>query len=276
MSTPIQQRVKRSVVVLLALVLGLGGVVLFMQRLFLFPRHLVQTVPGAAEATPGLEQLWLDTRQGKVEAWFLPGEGASAQTPGPAVIFAHGNGEVIDHWPGQLARYRAMGYSVLLPEYRGYGRSAGSPTAVAITDDFVRFYDLLVARPEVDGARVVFHGRSLGGGAVCALAARRKPQAVILQSTFTSVRNIMRGYMIPGFMVMDPFDNEAVIASLDVPLLVIHGKRDALIPHHHARRLVEVAPQGRLVSYDCDHNDCPPAWGPFWSELQGFLEALTP
>jgi fermentation-respiration switch protein FrsA (DUF1100 family) len=239
----------------------------------LFPRHLVPTPRGVAEAIPGLERIWLDTPQGRVESWLLPGRGASPQNPGPAVIFAHGNAELIDHWASSLEPYRAMGVTVLLPEYRGYGRSGGSPSQKAITQDLVRLYDLLVARPEVDPARVVFHGRSLGGGAVCALAARRPPASMILQSTFTSVRELMANYLIPGFLVADPFDNLAVLRHLQAPVLVVHGHYDALIPHHHAQRLADAC-QGRLLSYPCDHNDCPPDWNLFWGEVRQHLQVM--
>ena len=97
---------------------------------------------------------------------------------------------------------------VLLPEYRGYGRSAGSPSQRAITEDLIAFYDLLARRPEVDAQRVVFHGRSLGGGAVCDLARHRKPAAVILMSTFTSMKRMAPRYLVPGFMVERSSDRE--------------------------------------------------------------------
>src|SRR5690606_34255575 len=106
-------------------------------------------------------------KEGRVEAWLLPGDGVSAERPGPAVVFAHGNAELIDHWPGALARYRRLGVSVVLPEYRGYGRSAGRPSESAIRDDLRALHARLSSHPMVDVTRLVYHGRSLGGGAVC-------------------------------------------------------------------------------------------------------------
>src|SRR5688572_30832441 len=130
---------------------------------------MVQADPRAGEGIAGLERLHV----GPVEGWFLPAYGVAAGRPGPAVIFAHGNAEIIDPYALELEPYRRMGVSVLLPEFRGYGRSGGEPSEEGITDDFVAFHDLLAARPDVDPSRIVFHGRSLGGGVVCALAARR-------------------------------------------------------------------------------------------------------
>jgi hypothetical protein len=242
------------------------------QRKILFPRHAVpDLLPGAREPA-GLERLLLDIPEGQVEADLLPAPSASASQPRPAVIFAHGNAERIELWLEALEPYRRMGLSVLLPEYRGYGNSAGAPSEAAIAADFVAFYDRLVARPEVDPRRIVLHGRSLGGGAVCALARRRPAAALILESSFTSVRDLARRYWVPGFLVLDPFDNLAVVQSLDVPVLVAHGRRDELIGFEHAQALAEAAgPHGTLVAYDCGHNDFPPDLDLYFRELENFL-----
>ena len=231
-------------------------VVLTFQRRILFPRHHLEPHPQVADQIDGLEKVFIDSDQGPVEGWLIPGHGTAA-TPGPAVIFAHGNGELIDYWPGEMAHYRERGITVLLAEYRGYGRSAGSPTQERITSDFVAFYDLLVSRPEVDADRIVFHGRSLGGGAVCALVTERRPAALILESTFTSVRAMARRMFVPGFLVLDPYDNEAVVRAYDGPLLVLHGTGDQLIPYSHGESLAEAAAgTSQLVPLGCGHNDC--------------------
>ncbi len=255
----------------LIFVLGVVLLVTFQRRL-IFPH---QGLPQRAEALThaGGEAWWLDSDQGRVEAWWLPGDGVSAESPGPAVIFAHGNGELIDYWPGELGRYRRMGVGVLLVEYRGYGRSAGSPSQAAIESDFIAFYDRLVARPEVDRSRILFHGRSLGGGAVSALARHRRPAAMILMSTFTSIKDMAWELLrAPGFLVKDPFESLEVVRSLNVPLLVIHGTRDELIPLRMGQSLANEAPQGRLVTYEAGHNNCPPNWAPFWQEARKLMD----
>ena len=253
-------------------VLGAVILVLFVARWMLFPTYATVPDESVAARIPGLERVWIDSPQGRVEAWFLPGQGVSAQAPGPAVFFAHGNAELIEHWPGQMSHYRRQGVSVLLAEYRGYGRSAGSPSQAAITEDFIRFYDSLAARPEVDAERIVLHGRSLGGAAVGALAAHRTPAAIILQSTFTRFTDMVAAYFVPAFLVLDPFDTLSVISAYRGPVLVVHGRRDSLIPYSHGQALAEAAPDGRLVTYDSDHNDCPPDWGDFWRQVDDFLE----
>src|SRR5262249_34264176 len=124
-------------------------------RWVLFPRYLLRPSPDAGRGIPGLDRVHISAEGGSVEGWVLPGDGASRDRPGPLVVFAHGNGELIDDWPELLEPYRRMGASVLLPEYRGYGRSAGSPSEEAIVGDFVQFVDRAVTRPEVDSERLV-------------------------------------------------------------------------------------------------------------------------
>ena len=216
--------------------------------------------------------MWVESPEGPVEGWFLPGHGASAEKPGPAALFAHGNAELIDDWPEMMEGYRRLGVSVLLAEYRGYGRSAGAPSQDAITADFTAFHDWLLERPEVDSKRLILHGRSLGGGAVCALAALRKPAAMVLQSTFISVPAVARRFLIPGFLILDSFDNQAVVSTLEAPILLVHGQRDELIPYGHAVSLHEAAQDSQLVTYEAGHNDCPPSWLDFWKRVENFLE----
>ena len=121
------------------------------QRALLFPRGFVRGDDAIARRVPRLERWWHETEAGAVEAWFVPGEGVSADRPGPAVLHAHGNAELIEHWVEPLARYRRLGVSLLLVEYRGYGRSAGRPGEEAIRADTRAFYDRLVAGCDCEG-----------------------------------------------------------------------------------------------------------------------------
>jgi fermentation-respiration switch protein FrsA (DUF1100 family) len=247
-------------------------------RWFLFPRHLLRVDPNAGAGVRGLEKLSIIVSEGKVEAWFLPADAVEAGRPAPLVIFAHGNGELIEHWPQALDPYRRMGLHLLLPEYRGYGRSAGLPSESAIVEDFVRFYDLVSLRPDVDPRRIVLHGRSLGGGVACGLARSRRPAALVLESTFTSVFDVARQWLVPRALITDKFDSASVVASLDVPVLIFHGTRDRVVPFEHGEKLSRLARRARLVRYECDHNDLPRRPDGYWAEIRRFLqeEAIEP
>jgi fermentation-respiration switch protein FrsA (DUF1100 family) len=165
-----------------------------------------------------------------------------------------------------------LGIGVLLVEYPGYGRSKGTPSQSSITETFVTAYDMLTARADVDASKIILVGRSLGGGAVCALAAKRPAAVLILMSTFTSARSFATKYLIPGFLVRDPFDNLSVVRSFYGPVLIMHGKRDEVIPYKHGLALHRAARNGKMITYDSGHNDSPPDWDIFFREVESFLK----
>ena len=242
------------------------------QRTFMYPRFVIDHVLPDAQARPnGFERWTIDHDDGITEAWFVLGDNVSAESPGPAVIYSHGNGELIDDHTQWITAYTDLGVSVLLVEYRGYGRSDGSPSQKAITDDFVAAYDQLIARPQVDPKRIVFHGRSIGGGVACSLATQRRPAALILQSTFTSAKAMAAKFWFPPFLILDAYRNDQLLETYDGPLLLLHGNRDTLIPVTHSRKLHEIAPQSRLVEYECNHNDMPLMGDRFRNDLRSFL-----
>jgi fermentation-respiration switch protein FrsA (DUF1100 family) len=248
----------KIVTVTLFLYLVYCGFLFVMQRQMLFPRYLIE-LPYHTENTSGLEKIWVTTSFGKIETWFLPQTSGHVAGPAPAVIFAHGNGELIDFWPHEFKKLAHLGIGVLLVEYPGYGRSKGSPNQKNITQAFIRAYDMLVARP------------SLGGGAVCTLAAHRPSAALILMSSFVSVRSFASKYLVPDFLVRDPFDNLAIVQAYHGPVLVVHGKFDDVIPYTHGASLYQAAQHGQLISYGSGHNDCPPSWDTFWRDFETFL-----
>jgi hypothetical protein len=262
----------RLLVVLGAVYLLAATAAFLGQRWLIYPRWLREARPAAGQGVEGLERLSLELAEGgAVEAWFLPGRGVSAARPGPLLVFAHGNAELIEDWPGRLEPYRELGLSVLLPEYRGYGRSGGRPSQAALVEDAVRFVDLARARPEVDPERVVYHGRSLGGGLVCQLALLRPPRALVLQSTFARLSDLAWSSGLPSFLVLDDWDNQAALGRLEAPVLLWHGTRDELVPFAHARRNLAASRRARLVDEPCGHNDCPVDPVRYWRELEAFL-----
>ncbi len=254
-----------------ALLLSPPAAVMGLERAMLFPRPFAppEDVAGSID---GLERWWRDIPGGRVEAWFIPAPTASAEHPGPLVMYAHGNGGTIDHVAPTILPYLQLGISVLLPEYRGHGRSDGRPGQRAITEDLSVFLDRAKVRPEVDHERVLFHGRSLGGGAVCSVARSYPPDALLLESTFTGVGRRAREIAGPlGWLVRNPLDSQAWVEGFDGPVLVIHGEGDEVIPHRHGATLATAAPHGRLVTRQAGHNDLPRDQA-YWAEIRALLD----
>ncbi len=161
---------------------------------------------------------------------------------------------------------------LLLVEYPGYGRSEGSPSQRAITETFVNAYDSLAARKEIDPSKIVLFGQSLGGGAVCALAEKRSSAALILMSAFTSSKKMASGYFVPGFLLLDQYDNRSAVKAYTSPVLIIHGKRDEVIPYSHGVELSKTVKSCEFITYNSGHNDCPPSWSVFWKDIEKFLK----
>lgn len=248
-----------------------SGYYFFMQRSIIYPRHVIRTPPDISESVPGLERIWLKTESGRVEAWYLLPSDSSKQLPAPAMIIAHGNAELIDHWLPIVQEIREMGMCVLLVEYPGYGRSEGTPDEASLTETFITAYDSLVGKPEVDAARIVLFGRSIGSGVICALAGVRPSAAMILMSPFRNVSSLASDYYLPGFLAKDKFDNLNIIKSYDNPVLFVHGSRDRIIPYKHSEKLLAAALDGELITYERGHNDLIDDWSLFWNEVRPFL-----
>jgi fermentation-respiration switch protein FrsA (DUF1100 family) len=242
-----------------------------MQRQIIFPRSHIPYSIEFEKAVPGIEKIWLTTHSGKFETWFMPPSNFNPSKPAPAVIFGHGNAELIDFCPEGLKVFTRIGIGVLLIEYPGYGRSEGSPSQKSISYAFNTGYNYLVSRKDVDPNRIILFGRSLGGGAVCTLVSNKPFSALILQSSFTSVRAFASRFLAPGFLVRDPFDNLSVIRTYTGPVLIIHGKNDDIIPFSHGKTLYENCLRGKMIVYDCSHNDCPPDYFTFRKDIETFL-----
>ncbi|MEX2205259.1 MAG: alpha/beta hydrolase [Myxococcota bacterium] len=268
------------------LVLAIAGVAI-VALLFRLQRAVLFPAPGARGPEPdlaayGAERVWLELGSGRSETWLLAGHGGREPSAGrearggPLLVFAHGNGERIDDWLDAFETPRAWGAAVLLVEYPGYGRSAGVPSQASVRAAMIAAYDWALTRPGVDAARVVGWGRSLGGGAVCALARERALAGLVLESTFTSVRSMAQRLGLPAFLVRDPFDNLEALGSYSGPVLIVHGEHDEMIPVEHARTLHAALPGSRLLlEPGCGHNDCPRPW----NALREFLletRLLTP
>ena len=236
----------------------------------MFPAGMV--MPPLAAAPREAEVMTIDADGDKVQAWFFTAPDASADHPAPVAVFFHGNAELIDYQNDVVSYYRGLGCSVLLPEYRGYGHSDGTPSQDHIRADAVRFYDMIAKRQDVDSSRIFFHGRSIGSAVAIDVATERKPAALIVQSAFTNGASMAHGYLAPGFLLKNPFRNDRSLAGLDVPMLIFHGSHDEIIPVTHGRALHALLPKATYVELNCGHNDFPGRDGEkFRREVEGFL-----
>ena len=217
--------------------------------LYLPAREILETPEEFAE-------LALETEDGeRLHGWWIP---ATAPVIGHVLLF-HGNaGNIGDRVP-HVALLSAAGFDVLSFDYRGYGRSSGRPSEHGISLDARAARETLLRQDGVDSARVLYLGESLGGAIALALAVDLPPAGLILQSTFTSVRDMARLHypFIPRALVPDAYPSLRIIPRLRAPLLVLHGSDDPVVPLMDGEALYEAAPDPKHIEVfaGAGHND---------------------
>jgi uncharacterized protein len=259
------------------LVAPIGLLWAFQRRLLYLPAP--RTVPPAASVLPGAEEVTFETADGLwLGGWFVPAEGREA--PRAAVLVCNGNGGNRSLRAPLAVALARMGLHVLVFDYRGYGGNPGQPTEAGLAADARAALDYLVGRPEVDPARVVYFGESLGAAVALRLATERPPAALVLRSPFASLAEVGQLHypLVPvSLLLRDRYDSAALAGRLAAPLLVVAGGRDRIVPASHSRRLFAAAPQPkRLVVVDgADHNDHDLLAGPrLLAEVRGFLAGV--
>jgi uncharacterized protein len=263
----------------LVIALVLGGLYLVItprvaEHFVFFPsRH----DPGPAPILVGVEgeDVTIATSDGiRIHGWWhqVPGDA-------PVVLFFHGNAGTIGERIPLAQAYLARGVSILMVEYRGYGRSEGRPSESGVYRDAEAALAWLLERG-VPASRIVVHGRSLGGAVGARLVAGRDDLAgIILESTFTSLNEIAAAAypFLPSFLfrrLRGSFDNRARVRELRIPLLVVHGSRDRLVPPAMGRELYETAPEPRrwFEIRGADHNNAFSVGGaPYFDRLSAFV-----
>lgn len=235
-----------------------------------------------AEPPPGVEPIELVTDDGlRLGAWFVPSAAAVAGTePGPAVLVCNGNAGYRAHRLPLAEALAQRGYHVLLFDYRGYAGNPGSPTEDGLRADARAAARALAARPEVDPDRVAYFGESLGASVCGGLATEVPPAALILRSPFPSVVAMGRHHY-PYLPVLEPlvWDKYPLERQLSetvrVPLMVVVGERDEIVPPELSRRIYEAAaePKRFVEVAAAHHNDESLLAGEeLMTELSAFLD----
>ncbi|QMB00674.1 alpha/beta hydrolase [Escherichia fergusonii] len=198
----------------------------------------------------------------RLHGWFIPSAIGPAENAIATVIHAHGNaGNMSAHWP-LVSWLPERNFNVFMFDYRGFGKSKGRPSQAGLLDDTQSAINVVRHRSDVNPQRLVLFGQSIGGAnMVSALGNgdREGIRAVILDSTFASYSSIAN-QMIPGsgFFMDDSYNAERFIAEVSpIPVLIIHGKADRVIPWEQGERLYDLTrePKQKINLPDGEHID---------------------
>ncbi|MGH8493693.1 MAG: alpha/beta hydrolase [Moraxellaceae bacterium] len=226
--------------------------------LFYFPDsynyepHLKKAIPH--------EMVWIrSTDDASLFGWWLKAQGE----PKATVVFLHGNAQNLTSHAAYVDWLPAAGYNVLIVDYRGYGLSVGTPTREGVLADAQAAYDYALTRSDATPERMILFGQSLGGANALALAGREKLpglKAVVADSAFSNYGRIGREKLLKipvlGWLLW-PFSPLIVSGGLSpdstvqniapVPLLLMAGDKDEVVPSSHSKRLYEKAGAPKLL-----------------------------
>lgn len=234
--------VKTILWILLTVVITYVVVVLllfaFQKRLIFHPHRGLPHDPG--DLGLDYEETTFTTEDGAaLHGWYVP----ATESRG-TVLFFHGNaGNIADRMDTILQLHR-LGLNLLIFDYRGYGRSEGTPSEDGLYQDARAAYDYLKEERRVEADRLIIMGRSLGGAVAAWLAAHARCRLVILESTFTSAPEVAADIypLLPArYMIRYRFPVQKWVDQIRVPLLIAHSENDKLIPYTHGQKLYHTA-----------------------------------
>ena len=214
-------------------------------------RSLLYPAPlGRSSAAPPSDasELWAETGGPRAHGWLFAHGGETL------IVKLHGNGETIDDGVDTARELVARGFDVLLIEYPGYGSAPGAPTESAL----YAAADALIVGTHVAPEHTVIWGTSLGTGVATEMANRGKCRALVLMAPFTSIPDIGQrvAVILPvGLIVADKFDSRSKARTVHVPVLVIHGTADEVVPYDMGVTLSMTFPHASLMTIQGGHHN---------------------
>ncbi|WP_320056757.1 alpha/beta hydrolase [Planktothrix agardhii] len=250
-------------------------------RFIFFPSRLISMTPDNVGLSYQDIELQISTPSGKIETvhcWWIPSETNPNQK---VIIDLHGNRNTIEGNIGYAEQFHEMGLSVLLVEYRGYGRSTNRfPSEKTVYQDVEAAWNYLVNERQINPHNIYVFGHSLGGAIAINLALKHTEIAgLIIESSFTNIREMIdykkKYWMFPiNLILTQKFDSLAKISALKMPILLTHGTEDELIPKTMSEDLFNAAiePKQLLIVAGAGHNNVRQVGGKeYWETVQQFL-----
>jgi fermentation-respiration switch protein FrsA (DUF1100 family) len=248
-------------------------VYIFQSRFVYFPIRTLSTDPSSIGLR--FEDVYFETEDGvTLHGWFIPHDGARG-----VILFCHGNAGNISHRLDSIRVFHRLGLDVFIFDYRGYGQSEGKPTERGTYEDAEAAWRYLIEEHQVIPSEVVVFGRSIGGAVGAWLAQNHKPRLLILESTFTSLRDVA-ATLYPFFPVKRllrfEYNTAEYLGGVNCPVLIIHSRNDEIMPFSQGQQLFEVAREPKtFLEISGTHNEGFITSGRHYEEgLDAFISAF--
>ncbi len=252
---------------------GLGIVLLFNVWIYFQQPDMIFFPDNKLVSTPkdwGLsyDEVKLTTADNvQLHGWYIPANNSTQ-----ALLFFHGNAGNISHRGDTIAIFHSLGLNILIIDYRGYGNSAGSMSETGAYLDAMAAWQYLVKGRNIQPENIFIFGRSLGGAVAAQLATRVQPKGLILESTFSSVKD-MADTMMPVMSRLIyfryRFNTADIIHQVKCPLLLIHSQDDEIVPYELGEKVFAAANSPKyFFALQGGHNDG------FMQDLRGYKKAL--
>ncbi len=202
----------------------------------------------------------------KLHGWHLFSDLAvTTGQPLGTIFFAHGNGGNISHRLDLISHWRSLGLNVFCFDYQGYGKSSGRPSEQGTYADIRACWEYLITQFNVPPEKIIVLGRSLGAAVASHLVAeltqegKPTPAGLIMEAPFTSIPDMgarLYPFLPVRMLSRIVYDNQAQVARIHVPLLIMHGSDDELVPESMGKEVYESANEPkRFVSLPGGHED---------------------
>jgi len=240
-----------AIAVVASIVIWTIVAMIFESRFIFFPSKYPEGIYEDARITPRIS-----TEDGvKIHGWFAQADSAIG-----TLVISHGNAGNISHRIDFIRRVQRTGFNVLMFDYRGYGKSEGSPNEAGVYSDGRAAFDHALGLPGVDPRKIILWGTSLGGAVAVDVALHRPAAGLILESTFSSAKDVARlsyPYLPVQFTLRAQFNSIDKISGIRIPLLQMHGNKDRIIAFELGKKLFEAAnePKEFYTIEGADHNN---------------------
>jgi hypothetical protein len=243
----------KTVILIILLVLALLALVRYLElKSLFFPMKLMESTP--ADVNLSYEEARFSTEDHlQLHGWYLD-RGASF-----TLLLCHGNGGNISHRLEKAKELYNLNANVFMFDYRGYGKSDGKPSEKGLYRDVQAAYRYLIDQKKIPARQIVVYGESLGGAVAVDLASKVVLRALVVESTFSSVRDMSKSIYpaVPSVLVRNIFDSKTKIRSISVPKLMMHSGEDEIVPFALGEKLFAAAAEPkRFVKLRGGHNSC--------------------